>query len=240
MKGAHEGMKIGEKQITGKKDPLFRDIYQNIVQRMAVTRKTQIDQQIAEIDLHSLFERDSGRRHPGARQHLVRHAVIPDSRKDIIPDFHDLFPAQLMRDDDGALFFKFTVSHGFLWSDLIHPDDVPRLLAELKAVTDCNQAQWLQEYRLKNSSGQFRWFQEQGSLNANGHGSVRIQSVLVDIDHHTQTHDALRESEEHFRILAEQSPNMIFINQRGRVIYTVYVGRLPDALLYLQSCRGVR
>jgi PAS domain S-box-containing protein len=34
-----------------------------------------------------------------------------------------------------------------------------------------------------------------------------------------QAHQALRESEEKFRNLAEQSPNMIFIYQRGRVIY---------------------
>jgi len=111
------------------------------------------------------------------------------------------------------------LSKGFSWLKLIHPDDIPKLQAEVKEFVGSDQTQWVQEYRLRNSDGQFRWFQEQGSLSANGHGSVRIQSVLVDIDHHTQTHDALKESEEHFRILAEQSPNMIFINQRGRVIY---------------------
>lgn len=34
-----------------------------------------------------------------------------------------------------------------------------------------------------------------------------------------QTHQTLHESEEKFRTLAEQSPNMIFIYQRGRVVY---------------------
>jgi PAS domain S-box-containing protein len=34
-----------------------------------------------------------------------------------------------------------------------------------------------------------------------------------------ETREALSESEEKFRILAEQSPNMIFINKKGRVIY---------------------
>ncbi|MHC4132057.1 MAG: PAS domain-containing protein [Planctomycetota bacterium] len=38
-------------------------------------------------------------------------------------------------------------------------------------------------------------------------------------DKFDSTHEALVESEEKFRILAEQSPNMIFINQGGRVIY---------------------
>jgi len=31
--------------------------------------------------------------------------------------------------------------------------------------------------------------------------------------------EALRESEKKFRALAEQSPNMIFINKKGRVVY---------------------
>jgi len=34
-----------------------------------------------------------------------------------------------------------------------------------------------------------------------------------------QAEDALRESEEKFRTLADQSPNMIFINKKGRVVY---------------------
>jgi PAS domain S-box-containing protein len=34
-----------------------------------------------------------------------------------------------------------------------------------------------------------------------------------------ETRQALSESEEEFRILAEQSPNMIFINKKGRVVY---------------------
>lgn len=36
---------------------------------------------------------------------------------------------------------------------------------------------------------------------------------------HEKAEKALKESEEKFRSLAEQSPNMIFINSRGRVVY---------------------
>ncbi|MCK4505189.1 MAG: PAS domain S-box protein, partial [Candidatus Aegiribacteria sp.] len=43
-----------------------------------------------------------------------------------------------------------------------------------------------------------------------------LLSILEDV---TQKEDALRESEEKFRNLAEESPNMIFINQRGIVVY---------------------
>ena len=46
-----------------------------------------------------------------------------------------------------------------------------------------------------------------------------ILSVIIDITDRKQAEEALRESEEKFRTLAEQSPNMIFINNMGGIVY---------------------
>jgi PAS domain S-box-containing protein len=48
---------------------------------------------------------------------------------------------------------------------------------------------------------------------------THILAVIKDITERKKAEDALIESEEKFRNLAEQSPNMIFINKRGRVVY---------------------
>ncbi len=52
-----------------------------------------------------------------------------------------------------------------------------------------------------------------------GDAILGILGVNIDITPLKRAEAALRESEEKFRNLAEQSPNMIFINHRGRVVY---------------------
>ena len=51
-------------------------------------------------------------------------------------------------------------------------------------------------------------------------GEVRYyDGVIEDVTERKRAQKAIRESEEKFRTLADQSPNMIFINRKGRVIY---------------------
>jgi two-component system cell cycle sensor histidine kinase/response regulator CckA len=46
-----------------------------------------------------------------------------------------------------------------------------------------------------------------------------IQGIFRDITQYKRAEEELKESEEQFRSVTEQSPNMIFINKKGRVVY---------------------
>jgi len=46
-----------------------------------------------------------------------------------------------------------------------------------------------------------------------------ILGIFTDITERKKAEEALKESEEKFRNLAEESPNMIFINKKGRIVY---------------------
>ena len=48
---------------------------------------------------------------------------------------------------------------------------------------------------------------------------VKMRGYLIEITERKKAEESLKESEDKFRSLAEQSPNMIFINQRRRIVY---------------------
>ena len=70
------------------------------------------------------------------------------------------------------------------------------------------------------AEGKTIWLQWRDTLITDQNGKpVEYQGVGRDITERVLAEEALRESEEKFRTLADKSPNMIFINQDGRVVY---------------------
>jgi len=86
---------------------------------------------------------------------------------------------------------------------------------------------------MKNSKGistgpdEFRIYRKDGTTAMVGISThpvkIKDQTLVLgiarDITERKRAEEALKESEEKFRMLAEKSPNMIFINKKGRLVY---------------------
>ncbi len=75
--------------------------------------------------------------------------------------------------------------------------------AQIRVITKSEQIKWIEIY-----SSIIEW-----------KGKPALQSFVTDITNRKNAESALAESEEKFKNLAEQSPNMIFINKKGKVVY---------------------
>ena len=107
-----------------------------------------------------------------------------------------------------------------LWFKLIHPDDIRSLDERSKYIYRTGKP-GTREYRMKHRpTGEFRWIEDRVVPQCDEAGqTIGIFGVARDIAERKEAEQVLKESEEKFRSLAEQSPNMIFINRLGRVVY---------------------
>lgn len=105
------------------------------------------------------------------------------------------------------------------FAKFVHPEDLQLVQESFRNMIAGGQYHSPNVYRVVAKSGAVRWMRTSSRPILQGDRVVGIQGILVDITERKQAEEALRGSEEKFRTLAEQSPNMIFINQMGKVVY---------------------
>jgi len=107
------------------------------------------------------------------------------------------------------------------WSALIHPHDRAMMVDYFTNEVLGRGNPFDKEYRIIRQDDQAeRWVHALGKLEFNAKGQpLKMHGTIQDITGRKQAEVALQESEEKFRTLADQSPNMIFINKKGRIVY---------------------
>jgi PAS domain S-box-containing protein len=102
--------------------------------------------------------------------------------------------------------------------ELIHPDYremvKERGLARLKGSTEPE----LYEVKFVKKDGESRWIQI-SAVQTEYEGQPAILSIVFDIDEHKKSEEALRQSEEKFRAVAESMPAEIVIYQGEKFVY---------------------
>jgi PAS domain S-box-containing protein len=105
------------------------------------------------------------------------------------------------------------------WGESIYPDDLTYAEESFAKIAQSGGGE-IREYRIVRPDGTIRWISDKGFAINDENGNVyRIAGIAADITERKLAQQALQESEEKFRTVAEQSPNMIFINKGGKIVY---------------------
>lgn len=108
------------------------------------------------------------------------------------------------------------------WSEHIHPEDRESVHESIhKVIDDAAEESWANEYRFQSADGSYRTVLDRGFILRDESGkTIRMLGAMQDITRRKQVENALKESEERFRTMAEASNTMIWwANPDGQVLY---------------------
>jgi PAS domain S-box-containing protein len=107
-----------------------------------------------------------------------------------------------------------------LWRKLLHPDDRNRVMAEIASSHQTGRP-FKSEYRMIAKNGHIVWMRDDAKIFRDEQDNpLYLQGVMYDITASKHAEEALRESEEKFRGIADRSFDMIFITDtRGFIKY---------------------
>ena len=92
------------------------------------------------------------------------------------------------------------------WADHLHPEDRPRVLAEMARAVGAGSGAF--EYRFRHQDGTYRWMRDECHANVNNR-SPELVGYWTDITERKEAEESLRKSEHRFRVLFEASRDAI-------------------------------
>jgi PAS domain S-box-containing protein len=112
---------------------------------------------------------------------------------------------------------RWTVEPTF-WKDHIHPDDQGWATSFCINATRAKRPHDF-EYRMLAADGRIVWLHDVVTVVVENDQPVRLRGVMLDITERKRAEEALKESEERYRVLVEFSPNSICVHRDGKLLY---------------------
>jgi PAS domain S-box-containing protein len=184
----------------------------------------ELSRRLAELEKANVEIRDSRRAALNLMEDAIRAKEALRESEERFRHMADNAPVMIwVSEPDGACtylsrsWYEFTrqtreTGLGFGWLDVIHPDDRQYVREAFIAANEKGEAFRL-EYRLRRQDGEYRWVIDSAAsrLSPNGEFLGYIGSV-IDITDRKRAETALEESEEHFRMLTDNAPTLIWVD----------------------------
>ena len=98
------------------------------------------------------------------------------------------------------------------WSSRLHPDDAPRVMTALQAHFTGQTDVYEEEYRILCKDGAIKWILDRGKVVRDATGkAIRAAGSEIDITERKHVEEALKKSEALYRLLADNSTDVIGI-----------------------------
>jgi PAS domain S-box-containing protein len=104
--------------------------------------------------------------------------------------------------------------------ETLHPEDRERTRGAIERSL-ADRSDYASEYRVVSPEGATHWIAARGAVEVNGNGTaLRMRGVAFDVTDRKRSADALRESEEHYRTLAETAADVIVtMDQNSTILF---------------------
>jgi two-component system cell cycle sensor histidine kinase/response regulator CckA len=105
------------------------------------------------------------------------------------------------------------------WARRVHPDDLPRISAELEECFSARRAENAQEFRIVRPDGEVRWVTNRGQITYAPDGQpLRMVGTTIDVTERRQAEETLREREARLAAVLDTATDAIItIDDRGRI-----------------------
>lgn len=117
------------------------------------------------------------------------------------------------------------------WDQIIHPEDLERLRQSIENIAKKANFVTTREYRILHNNGQIKWVHEQIQNICDSDGKPEfVQGAIYDITEHKMIDEALRTSEERYRLLVDNATEGIVVAQDSFVKFVN--PRIEELTLY--------